>query len=98
MSAPCKLVARDGLRFVAGRVRNVSATGALVEVPASSVVPREGEVEALIDWSGTGLVCQSSSRAARVVRVGLGPGGVQLVGLRFVEAVGARRREAALAA
>lgn len=98
MSAPCKLVSREGLRFVAGRVRNVSAGGALVEVPASSVVPREGEVEALIDWRGSGLVCQSSARGARVVRVGLGEGRVQLVGLRFVESAGARVRAAALAA
>ncbi|MBA4029090.1 MAG: hypothetical protein C0475_08165 [Planctomyces sp.] len=56
-------------RATAGATRDLSAIGALIELPPTTPAHENTQVELAIDWAGVGMLGDDLLRPARVVRV-----------------------------
>ena len=86
-SRPAKLRCLQTGKYIAGQTRNVSATGALLEVDRPSLLVRGQRIEVGIAWSRRNAVLRSGEDlvAATVVR-SLGLGRIQHVAVQFDQA------------
>lgn len=93
---PCKVIVNASRRFVPALTRNVSVSGAMLDVQSPRLLSPGEEIGVAVAWNDAPVVRASQIMSARVVRALLGPGGVQTVAVAFV-AAGAGTQLAAVA-
>lgn len=86
LARPCKVFLRQAMKYVPGNTRNLSDSGALLEVGPSRPLSVGDPVDLLISWTGQAVVRAESMAPARVVRVIESGHDRQLVALAFEQA------------
>lgn len=82
LDRPIKICLAEGGHYLAGRTKDVSPFGALVELDHPNLLPLGREVKVAVAWNNQAMVSTGSMIAAQIVR-NLGHGGRQVVALRF---------------
>ena len=83
ISKPAKLRCTQTGRFMAGRTRNVSASGAMLEVYLPSMLITGQRLEVGIAWQHRQAMLDSDQLVQATVVRSLGMGGVQHVAIQF---------------
>lgn len=91
---PCTLFCRRTLRYISARTRDVSDSGALLEITSARPLIEGDRVDLGVAWAPSPIVRQDSLVEAKVVRVIEAEGPHQVVGVQYARA---RARLAAVA-
>lgn len=83
LQKPCKVLHAPTLRYMAAETRDISRSGALLELSHHRTLSVGDRVDVLVDWATRGIVDRSAMVGATVVRDGGREGLRQRIGVVF---------------